>query len=1627
MRTSIPPPPPASEVRNVRASGASRDDKPIGCTPRRLTLLALFALTSGLAGPLWAAGNVSNLSLSPVDGLTVTDAFPSAQGFTTGNHSAGYTLKSVTLKLKRQRSGSSPTYTQASLYSASSENPGTSQAALATLNLTDANAMADYVFSCTGSGCELDSGTTYFIVVGSERGVYWGQNTSGSETNTPSDAGWSIADVAKYKSGSDWPNESPAVAKLMKVSWAIPTLTATSIEATSATLGIANHTGNWHYKQTAPTAGQCSAAVSAATTSVGNLDSGASHTFKAYSDSACATEITSDATDAEFLTKPGKVAGVSATPGNASLDLSWTAETGAASYKIQWKSGTQEYDATNRQATSTAAAKTISSLTNGTAHTLRVAAVNATGDGAWSDETTATPSSVTLAAGNVSAGGATLTLSGHTAAWHHKYTTPAGGRCSPEVPAGTASATLTDLRGGTSYTFKAYGDSACSTPLATAAAFTTSAPAAPSAPTNLSVRGNTLTCLSGGQSVTSFFFTLDWDAANANGAPVAQHRVFWRKKITPEWTLKTTQRRPGATIGIAVDSGNLGGTYEVGVRARNSRGWGPRSATADFTLSTPPAAPAKPTVSARDQSATLAWTAPSGCGSPVTGYEYAKKTGSAAFETAWTAIPSSASLTAHTVTGLTNNTAHQFKLRAVNAVGKGPASPASDSVTPTPPDLWVENVTPSGAVITIQNLSEREAWSYKLGPAAGSAYCYSMSRPRRAHPTGTTLSGLSASTQYAISAYRGRNCDGSKLWDSETFTTLAANAQLPTLSVSAIGNNTATLNLANHTGDWWYMNELAASSCTKVDSGTYTATLSSLEANTPYFYTAYSNAGCANSTSAITWWDQVTFNTTGPISATITDYTSSQVTLAVSGVGEGKWSYQHRNTNTKKISGCTTHDASTTSVIVWGLTSGTPYEFHVYRGADCEWPDRVTLKAHTISLSAGAIGQTSATLTLGHYEGAWSYKGGAGSGGGQAAGASAASGAGQCQPVPSGTHTAQLAGLSANTGYAYTAHAGGNCSGSALGRAQFTTAAAGPPARPASVAVTRADGTLGASWPAADGATSYHVTHTSNGGASWTLAAHDHPANSISIAGVDDSLAYIVGVRARNARGDGAWRNSPPAPPPGSDPSGALAMHLAEGPSGHLFNLSAAPASGGPGAPVHLPLLPAASDPRGTGLLRIANRSDRHATLAIQAFDDAGRARPPLHLALPAGAAIDLESHDLESGNPAKRLSGALGTAPPGRWRLRLSADADFAALAYARHPDGLLSPLHNTAPARAGVQQLPFFPAAPDTNANAGGGLLRLANPGNLPTRVTVSATDDAGDPAASAVSLDLPPRAAAELSARDLERGAPGLSGALGDGAGHWRLSLASQHPLLAMSLMEGPSGHLSNLSPAPANRRRAAAPPHSCPSSTPPPTPADAPASSDSPTPPTATPPSASRPSTTAASAPPPSPSHSPHAPPSNSPPTTSSPATPPSASPAPSATPPTATGASSSPAPRTSPPSPTSGTPTASSPKSTAPPAYAPASSGCPPSAPPANPPPPPCDSSAPARFPHAPYSPASATTHTTASTSKSRTDEPSPSPLATCNPQPASPTPTPAPRLPRSAQTPLAARIHPEEFTLDSRS
>ena len=244
--------------------------------------------------------------------------------------------------------------------------------------------------------------------------------------------------------------------------------------------------------------------------------------------------------------------------------------------------------------------------------------------------------------------------------------------------------------------------------------------------------------------------------------------------------------------------------------------------------------------------------------------------------------------------------------------------------------------------------------------------------------------------------------------------------------------------------------------------------------------------------------------------------------------------------------------------------------------------------------------------------------------------------------------------------------------------------------------------------------------------------------------------------------------------------------------------LSAEVQSAGPGASTHdLPLFTPSGDIQ-QGFARIINQSNRSGTVRIHGTDDAGRRYGPVTLSLNARATRHFNSGDLEEGNAAKGLSGRLGDGE-GDWRLHLQTDLDIEAGAYIRTPDGFLASVHDvvrTVESGGGTEhQVPIF--NPGSNRKQVS-WLRIANLDGRHVNVTIRGRDDAGRSAPGGdVRLVLSPNGARRISAQQIESGGTGLTGRLGDGKGKWQLFVTADGAIEVASLMQTPTGHLTNLS--------------------------------------------------------------------------------------------------------------------------------------------------------------------------------------------------------------------------------------
>ena len=229
-----------------------------------------------------------------------------------------------------------------------------------------------------------------------------------------------------------------------------------------------------------------------------------------------------------------------------------------------------------------------------------------------------------------------------------------------------------------------------------------------------------------------------------------------------------------------------------------------------------------------------------------------------------------------------------------------------------------------------------------------------------------------------------------------------------------------------------------------------------------------------------------------------------------------------------------------------------------------------------------------------------------------------------------------------------------------------------------------------------------------------------------------------------------------------------------------------------------LPLVTPATNIRQGGFVRIINNSNRAGEVDITAIDDYGNSFGPISLSLEPRAAAHFNSEELENGNPDKGLSGGVGNGR-GDWRLELTTDLEIEHLAYIRTEDGFVTNMHEVAAeteAGSNRYHVPFLNPGSNTTQKS---KLRLINPGSGAASIEITGVDDDGRTLGS-VSLDLDAGMARILTASELESGESPhtqLTGSLGDGTGKWRLSVSANRPIQVMSLLELPTGHLTNLS--------------------------------------------------------------------------------------------------------------------------------------------------------------------------------------------------------------------------------------
>jgi titin len=442
---------------------------------------------------------------------------------------------------------------------------------------------------------------------------------------------------------------------------------------------------------------------SAATTeTVTGLTNGTAYTFTVAAINGVGTGARSAVSNSVTpSTVPGAPTIGAASSSNASASLSWTAPSSDGGSAIIGYVVTPYIGSTAEAVqvfSSPPTTQTVTGLTNGTAYTFTVAAMNANGVGqASASSSPVVPSTVPSAptTGSVTAGNASASVSwtapssnGGSAITGYVVTPYVGSTAqTAQTFVSTATTqTVTGLTNGTAYSFTVAAINVVGTGAQSAASSSVTPSTVPGAPTiGTATTGNASASVS-------------WTAPSSDGGSAITGYV-----VTPYvGTLAQSAQTFSSTATAQTVTGLTNGTtYTFVVAAVNALGIGAESAASNpMTPATVPGAPTIGTVAASNASASVSWTAPSSDGgSAITGYVVTPYVGSTA-QTAQTFVSTA---TTQTVTGLTNGTTYTFVVAAVNAVGIGAESAASNPMTPAtvPGAPTIVTATPANASATV--------------------------------------------------------------------------------------------------------------------------------------------------------------------------------------------------------------------------------------------------------------------------------------------------------------------------------------------------------------------------------------------------------------------------------------------------------------------------------------------------------------------------------------------------------------------------------------------------------------------------------------------------------------------------------------------------------------------------------------------------------------------------------------------------------------------------------------------------------------------------------------------------------------------------------------------------------------
>ncbi len=506
------------------------------------------------------------------------------------------------------------------------------------------------------------------------------------------------------------------------------------------------------------------------------LTNGTTYYYVVKATNASGTSSASAQVSATPVAAPVAPTGLSATPGNAQVALSWNATPGATGYELFRSATSNTYSSTPLVTMASVTTYTDSGLSNGTLYYYTLKAVNAGGESASSTEVSATPLAAPSSPVNVvaQAGNAQVALSWDNVANATSYqmfrsTTSNTFGTLPTQTVSTAAYNDTGLANGTTYYYvvRAVGVGGTSLPSNQVSATPLSAPVAP-----------VVSAQAGNAQVT-----LSW-----GGVTNATSYQVFRSMTSNAFDALPTQTVSGTSY---TDTGlSNGTTYYYVVRAVGIGGTSPASSQVSATPQAAPVAPIGLSATAGDAQVALSWSASTN----ATGYKVFRATSAGGYGATPLATTTN---TSYLDTSAVNGTTYYYSVKATGVGGDSPLSNEVSALPVAPP----APAAPTGLSASVYNNQISLYWtgstgatSYIVRRATASAGPYS-SLPATVTGTYYSDTSLPAGTTYYYRVVAVNSGGQSPESNTASATTLAVPAALSGVTAtSGTGQVTLTWN-----------------------------------------------------------------------------------------------------------------------------------------------------------------------------------------------------------------------------------------------------------------------------------------------------------------------------------------------------------------------------------------------------------------------------------------------------------------------------------------------------------------------------------------------------------------------------------------------------------------------------------------------------------------------------------------------------------------------------------------------------------------------------------------------------------------------------------------------------------------